>query len=161
MANVIGPDIKLQFARHGEMPSRSQQKVKVCMEQAWQVTKRPDPEDFDHESCIEMIDSAKAIPVGTPDECMKIPQQNFQGKIGKIETRFFLYRNEAPETGAELKDAIPTLPIMCYVETESDVGKCGGEDFLRTDFKQHVSENEKDFEDFLYWIDENEVQSDC
>lgn len=139
-------------------PDQKRQRFNVCTRHAhWQVTDTPDSDD--HESCDKMIRSATAIPVDTPDDCIKIPKANFS-LAGEIQSRFFMYKNMAQETGPELTDVIPTSPIMCHAASKADADKCGGEDFIRTDLNQIASENErKDLEDFLYWIDESKVQS--
>ena len=130
----------------GELQKR--QKVQGCMrEAAWQVSDKPDPDDFDDDSC-KMIDSGKAIPVATPDDCLRA---SFAG-VGKIKRRFFQCKNEVETTGSDIQAVVPHTPILCHVE--SALYSC--RDFQRQDFGVTFFDV-RGFEDFLYWIDEGKV----
>lgn len=108
----------------GQPPKR--QKLNSCMrEAAWQVSDKPDPDDFDDDSC-KIIDSGQAISAAAPDDCLRT---NFAG-AGKIKRRLFQYKNEVETTGRDIEAVVPHTPTLCHVE--SALYAC--RDFQRQDF---------------------------
>ena len=110
------------------------------------MSEKPDVDDIDDESC-KMIGSGKAIPVATPDDCLKL---RFE-EVGKIHRRFFEYKKDIKSIGKTMKDVVPENPILCHVEAES----YGCREFDRWKFGFN-SLDSKGFEDYLYWLDEDE-----
>eukprot|EP00435_Cladocopium_sp_Y103_P006512 s1145_g2.t1 len=96
-------------------PKTKTQILKTCTrtEAGWQVSKKPDPDDEDEESC-KMIGSDKALRVATPEECLSVKFEN----VGKIIRRFFEYKIEAKARGENMKDVVPEKPILCHVESD-------------------------------------------
>lgn len=95
----------------GQLPKR--QKLNSCMrEAAWQVSDKPDPDDFDDDPC-KIVDSGQAIPAAAPDDCLRT---NFAG-AGKIKRRLFQYKNEVETIGRDIEAVVPHTPTLCHVES--------------------------------------------
>ena len=138
---------KKLWGLHHCHPDTKRQIVKTCLREAgWQMSEKPDLDDIDDESC-KMIGSGKAIPVATPDDCLKL---SFE-EVGKIHRRFFEYKKDIKSIGKTMKDVVPENPILCHVEAES----YGCREFDRWKFGFN-SLDSKGFEDYLYWLDEDE-----
>ena len=117
----------------------------------WLVSDIPEP-DLDEESCQMILKRKAAIPVPTPDDCLeaKFSMEEF----GQITRRFFEYNNkEARNIGDKIEDVIPDKPILCYVESAEYT--CGF--FDRQKFENGLFDGSKEFHEFRYWMDENDV----